>query len=106
MFSPPSTAQEERSKFCNMTPEGKALWDMYVKTKDEEKSVAGTKIGIILEREYGINAMHTGNFPQHWVKPGGLADEGYCTTSTSMIKSNHVLATKQLKLPKFKPKAV
>ena len=68
---------------------------------DEEISVAkkicDEKVSQVMEQEWGFDALHTGNFPKHWVKPGGLKPMDYRTTSDAMLSSDDVLKTKELK---------
>ena len=54
----------------------------------------------VMENEWGYDAIHVGTFPQHWVKPGGLAEMDYRKTSKSMMTSDDVLATNELKFLK------
>jgi hypothetical protein len=66
-------------------------------------SECGVTIGDIFERHFGISAMHTGNCPEDWVKPGGFEmDDDYPITSDTMQSSKDVVEAGELKLPKFK----
>ena len=58
-------------------------------------------IGQLFEREYGFNAVHIGNFPNDWVKPGGLSNDNYCQTCDKMQSSADVVKKKELKFPKY-----
>ena len=42
-------------------------------------------ISHVMEKEWGYDALHIGNFPQDWVKPGGPFDLPYRQTSNTMM---------------------
>ncbi len=44
-----------------------------------------------------MSALHPGNAPHDWVKPGGLAEMGYRSCSNGMQSSKDVLKEKELK---------
>ena len=50
-----------------------------------------------MEHEWGYDALHVGNFPVDWVKPGGLEDMDYRKTTNTMLSSEDVLNTNELK---------
>ena len=76
----------------------------YFTTYEEELSILrndlNKSVKKVMEHEWGYDAIHIGTFPQHWVKPGGLAEMDYRKTSNSMLTSDDVLATNELKLLK------
>ena len=48
-----------------------------------------------MESEWGFDALHIGEFPEDWVKPGGYFD--YRQTSKNMTTNEQVLEKKELK---------
>jgi hypothetical protein len=94
----------ERKKFLLETlehPEAAQMWNDFVAFKQSTLDECGKKIGEEFEREFGMSAMHTGNFPEDWVKPGGFKeDDDYPLTSDDMQSSADVIARAELK--KFK----
>jgi len=53
--------------------------------KDDLLRNAGIEVGGELETRWGHSAMHHGDFPQDWVKPGGLESSGYRHELSGMI---------------------
>ena len=51
----------------------------------------------MLESRWGYGAMHPGTFPNNWVAPSGMEEDGYPSTSKSMLSSTNVLNTDELK---------
>ena len=90
-----------REKFCMLSQEGKHEWETYSLHKGIHESNFNKKIGEIFESEFGIHALHVGNFPQDWMKPIGLRDDNYRETSTSTQSSADVIDCQELKKPKF-----
>ena len=86
-----------REDFCSLTDEGKQHWNAYILEKSNDVKIAGGNIGIVMESEYGHSALHLGNAPEDWVKPGGLRSEGYRETCSGMQASTDVLERKELK---------
>ena len=66
-----------RQEFCNMSEEGKIVWDTFIEIKENAKKTAEQDISSILESEFGYSAFHIGNFPEDWAKPGGLNIDNY-----------------------------
>ena len=62
---------------------------------------ASKMIGEMFEHEYGFNAIHIGNFPRDWVKPGGLLDDNYHQTCDEMQSSRDVVKKKRIKKTKI-----
>ena len=94
-------AELVREDFCKLTPEGIQQWSTYLQTKKIAQQTVDNEMGKLMELEYGINALHPGNLPQDWVKPGGLANDNYRQTSDDMQCSRDVLDKQELKKPKF-----
>ena len=89
-----------REKFCTSTPGGEEVWKTYLDLKEEYTNLAADLIGEKLEKQFGVNAIHCGNFPKDWVKPGGLEDDNYRTTMKGMSSSSDVIEKGELKFPK------
>jgi hypothetical protein len=53
-------------------PESKQLWDDFLLTKQTALDNCAKHIGREFESEFGVEAIHTGVFPNDWVKPGGF----------------------------------
>ena len=68
--------------------------------KEEYTNLAADLIGEKLEKQFGVNAIHCGNFPKDWVKPGGLEEDNYRTTMKGMQSSSDVIEKGELKCPK------
>lgn len=90
-----------REKFCMLSDRGKYEWKIYSLQKGIHEKNFNEKIGEIFESEFGIHALHIGNFPEDWVKPGGLPNDNYRVTSTGMQSSADVIDRQELKKPKF-----
>ncbi len=92
-----STGEKLREDFCSLTDEGKQHWNAYILEKSNAMKIAGGEIGRVMESEYGHSALHLGNAPEDWVKPGGLRSDGYRETCSGMQASTDVLERKELK---------
>ena len=83
-------------------PDAKQMWFDFLELRETKINACGKLIGDEFEYEFGLDAMHTGNFPFHWVRPGGFKDDNdYPPTSAGMQSSADVIAKRELKLPKF-----
>ena len=51
----------------------------------------------MLESRWGYGAMHPGTFPNDWVTPSSIEEDGYPSTSDSMLSSISVLDCAELK---------
>lgn len=71
-----------------------------MKHKEEHTNKAAGFIGKILEKQFGVKAIHCGNFPKDWVKPGGFEEDNYHTTMKGMQSSSDVIEKGELKRPK------
>jgi hypothetical protein len=82
-------------------PEAAQGWNDFVVFKQSKLDECGKKIGQQFERVFGMAAMHTGNCPEDWVKPGSFKqDNDYPPTSDDMQSSANVIARGELKQPK------
>ena len=70
--------------------------------KEEHINVAAVLIGKNLEQQYGVNAIHCGNVPKDWVKPGGLNENNYRKTIKGMQYLSDAIEIGELKHPKHK----
>ena len=97
----PKKAEPVREEFCLLSVDGTHAWAAYIEAKKLAQQTIDDKLGKLMEIEYGINALHSGNFPQDWVKPGGLSNDNYRQTCDEMQSSRDVLDKQELKKPKF-----
>ena len=84
-----------REQFCKLSDDGKKIWSEYNQKKSNAVNKASKLIGEMFEHEYGFNALHIGNFPNDWVKPGGLPDDNYRQTCNGMQSSKDVVEKKK-----------
>ena len=89
-------SMELRKKFCYSLQDGKQIFDTCIEEFSLSKNIAQKEIGYIMESQYGFNALHEGNSPEHWVKPGGLSIDHYRSTSSNMLSSNDVIERNEL----------
>ena len=62
------------------------------------KSTCDKEVTNVMEQEWGYDAIHVGNFPSDWVRPGGAPTmQCYRRTSDAMMTSNEVIEKKELK---------
>ena len=66
-----------------------------LRKKSNAVNKASKLIGEMFEHEYGFNALHIGNFPNDWVKTGGLPDDNYRQTCDGMQSSKDVVEKKK-----------
>ena len=90
-----------REQFCKLSDDGKKIWSEYTQKKSNAVNKASKLIGEMFEHEYGFNALHIGNFPNDWVKPGGLPKDNYRQTCDEIQSSKNVVEKKELKKPKY-----
>jgi hypothetical protein len=84
------------------SPDANKMWEDFIQIKQNLIDACGRDIGNEFESEFGLEAMHTGNFPHDWVKPGGLQmDDDYPATTEGMQSSADVLAQQELKQTKI-----
>ena len=96
------TGEKVRQKFCKLSSEGEKVWKDYIESKDKHIKDAASSIAATIEDEFGVNALHSGNFPKDWVKPGGLEVDNYRTTMKGMQSSEDIVKKGELKIPKHK----
>ncbi len=53
-------------------PDAKKMWEDFLKIKTNLINACGRDIGNEFESEFGLEVMHTGNFPHDWVKLLGI----------------------------------
>ena len=63
---------------------------------EDKKIYVDKHVTKVMESEWGFDALHIGQFPQDWVRPGGFGMD-YRNTSKNMLTTEQVLATKELK---------
>ena len=92
---------QKRKSFCSLIENGNEVFNQTTSSIELMRIEAGEAIGLILQSEYGYNAMHEGNFPADWVKPGGMEIDTYRQTCNLMLSSENVIERKELSIPKF-----
>jgi hypothetical protein len=86
---------------CSLTDIGTQLWLEYELSVALYTKECSYKIGLSIERFFGLHAMHTGNLPNNWVKPGGAPESLYRLSCERMQSSKDVLDSEELKKPKW-----
>ena len=95
-------ALEQRKNFCLRFEGGQEAWETYSQTVANAQAICSKAVGKALESHFGLHAVHTGNPPDDWLKPGGQAVDGsnYRGTETGMQSSDDVKERRELKKPK------
>lgn len=108
-ISNPKEGLKSREAFCKTIPNGDNRFNSFITEQKQILSKYESTLTDIIETEWGYSAMHPGQFPQHWVKPGRAKKEAlsihdstssvmnYRPTSDRMISSTTVINTKELK---------
>ncbi len=92
------TALKDRERICTKMDSGTGAWKAFTDTLAGAELKASEEIGSLMEEKWGYSAMHHGDKPEQWVKPGGSRPEdGYRKTSAQMITSKDVLESEELK---------
>ena len=55
---------KSRKRFCDIIENGNDVFNETTSSIELMRIEAGEAIGLILQGEYGYNAMHEGNFPR------------------------------------------
>jgi len=97
----PNNGMNRRADFLQSFPAGIQKLREFNDSVERFKQILDESIARILELNFGFGAMHHGELPAQWVKPGGLPRHGYRSAITGMASSNDVLNTKELKHMKF-----
>ncbi len=92
---------ENLKRFCSFTDIGTQLWLEYELSVAQYTKECSCKIGLSLKKFFGLHAMHTGNLPDNWVKPGGAPESSYQLSCERMQSSKNVLDSEELKKPKW-----
>ena len=92
-----SQSLKVRERFCNEVDNGKKHFLQFKKALKKSDDIASKKIAKELESKWGMSALHPGNAPHDWVKPGGLAEMGYRSCSNGMQSSKDILKEKEFK---------
>ena len=69
----------------------------FVRQNDQYEQCLNKKISNILESNFGYSAMHVGNFPDDWLKPGGQKEHNYRQTCPHMLSSTDVIERDEMK---------
>ena len=81
--------------------ESHLVWKNFLSIKINALEECAKLIGHEFEAEFGIEAIHTGQCPQDWVKPGGFKDDDdYPPTCDDMQSHADVIERQELKKPK------
>ena len=74
-----------------------AAWKKYSDNKTNAILHAEEQLGEICESQHSLEAMHTGKFPEEWLKPGGHLTGSYPHTRENMQTSRNVLDKQELR---------
>jgi hypothetical protein len=81
--------------------ESHLVWQNFLSIKINALEECAKLIGHEFEAEFGIEAIHTGQCPQDWVKPGGFKDDDdYPPTCDDMQSHADVIERQELNKPK------
>jgi hypothetical protein len=94
-------ALEASRRFLALSEGGRAVWDAYEAAMEAAQATAGVAIGEVLTSQVGVNALHPGQVPSEWPRPGGLPAQGYCSTWDGMQSNADILEKAELKQFKF-----
>ena len=86
-----------REKFLTSFVVGKTYWKSFKQEEAKLYEDYSLELSNMLESRWGYGAMHPGTFPNNWVAPSGMEEDGYPSTSKSMLSSTNVLNTAELK---------
>jgi PIF1 helicase. len=92
---------ERREKFLSRSQGGKEKLKEFEASLGTGREMLECRISETMETYFGFSAMHHGDLPSQWVKPGGQAHHGYRSQTSGMASSKDVLDTRELKVPKF-----
>ena len=87
-------------EICDKFADAKEVYQRFESERDIFWKESNVCIGNVMERLWGYSAMHIGDFPKDWVKPGGLPQMDYRTTVDAMCTSENVLQQNELKTMK------
>ncbi|KAL7554626.1 hypothetical protein ACHAWF_018133 [Thalassiosira exigua] len=78
-------------------------WNEYMRSLEEALEYCAFHLQPIMEGKFGIGAMHTGDAPKDWLRPGAnpVAKLNYRFTHQDMQTSAEVVQRAELKKPKF-----
>ena len=86
-----------RECFLKSFEEGISYWNNFKIEEAKEYEIHSFTLSNILESTWGYGAMHPGTFPNDWVAPSGMEEDGYPSTSDHMLSSINVLDSAELK---------
>ena len=94
---------KQREKFCRaLGTRGVGSWNKYQDSISNALRHCEGTIVPLLEKKFGMHALHPGNFPRQWKLPGGLKEHNYPPSDVdNMMSSKDVVATRALKRPKL-----
>ena len=96
-----SLREEYMDEAKHGSSESHLVWQNFLSIKLNALEECAKLIGREFEAEFGIEAIHTGQFPQDWVKPGGFKDDDdYPRTCDDMQSHADVIDRQELKKPK------
>ena len=70
LVSSPDTLEQIEYLCRSISSNGHNIWNNFKSNMKRAKSDAESKITNVMEGNFGINAIHPGNFPEDIVKPG------------------------------------
>ena len=86
-----------RECFLKSFEEDISYWNNFKKEEAKECENYSLTLSNILESRWGYGAMHPGTFPNDWVVPSGMEEDGYPSTSDLMLSSINILDSAELK---------
>jgi len=102
LTGPASDVRKRCKMFCDKFPLRNA-WKRYEDQVKTATTASEKVIGVILEKHFGMHALHPGRFPQQWKMPGGLKEHNYPPTDVdNMMSSRDVVEKCSIKHPKLR----
>jgi hypothetical protein len=98
---PRTKAMKARRDFLSKTEDGKVLLSEFDLTLVALNENASKAVNAIMEFDFGVSAMHIGQAPQQWVKPGGAKGLDYRATQPDMLTKEEAWKLKPLAAFKF-----
>ena len=90
-----------REYFLKSFEEGITYWNNFKIEEAKEYEKHSFTLSNILESTWVYSAMHPGTFPNDWVAPSGMEEDGYPSTSYLMLSSINTLDSAELKTLKI-----
>ena len=103
LIGPSVDLLKTREAFCrSLGAYGIACWQEYQTRLNDALRECERVIVPLLEKHFGMHALHPGDFPNQWKLPGGLKEHNYPPSDVDrMMSSRDVVATRVLKRAKL-----